>query len=67
MTQTNTNDNVVEAQGISLLRRHWAKVDEKAMKTGVISRSAAVRIIIDEWTRFTEEPCTADESNGDSR
>ena len=67
MTQKEPKETTIETQGISLMRRQWAKVDEKAKHTGVISRSAAVRILIDEWSQLTEDCPVADARNSKSR
>jgi hypothetical protein len=51
MEQTEIRATVV-VKGVSMKPEHWAMIDSHARDTGLISRSAALRAILDDWAKM---------------
>lgn len=45
----------VETGNVSLLPRHWAMIDAAERDTGVLGRSAALRMLLDRLARIEQE------------
>lgn len=51
MEKTRTQFAVV-VKGVSMKQEHWDMIDSHAKNTGLISRSAALRAILDDWSKM---------------
>ena len=45
------NGNTVTPGNVTLKPEHWAMIDSHAKDSGLISRSAGLRDIIDQWAK----------------
>ena len=48
MEKTKARTTVI-VKGVSLKPEHWAMIDSHAEDSGLVSRSAGLRAILDEW------------------
>jgi len=45
------NGRRTEVKGLSLTPKHWAMIDNHTKDSGLLSRSAGLRDILDDWAR----------------